>query len=323
MLNKKNISLILGSLRYVTPWKNLIQRHQELPFLPFYHAIGDSKELPHIKHLYRPSSSEKFEEDLDAILSIFKAISLEELILFARKEITFDQPVFHLSFDDGLRQVYEIAMPILKRKGIPATIFVNSDFVDNRSLFFRYKVSLIAEEFLKRNESLPPEIFDIKFNDDSLIQTLANKLNLDFQSFLDEYQPYMSLNQLKDWVREGFSLGGHSLNHPYYHLIDIEEQKRQTIGSIHFLKQTLDIDYKSFAFPFSDAGVSSHFYNELYQNQELDISFGTSGAKYDELDFHFQRTGMELGNRSADSIIAGEYLYCSLAGLVGKHIRKR
>ena len=126
MLSKAHIGPVLGYFSAISPWKKLIRNKKNLPFLPFYHAIGSPGELPHIRHLYSPSDSRKFEADLDMILSLFKPISLGEFMRFSRNEIEFDEPVFHLSFDDGLRQVHDIALPILKRKGIPVVITLES-----------------------------------------------------------------------------------------------------------------------------------------------------------------------------------------------------
>ena len=41
----------------------------------------------------------------------------------------FDEPVAAITFDDGYRDVYEHAFPVLKRKGIPAAVFVVTDLV--------------------------------------------------------------------------------------------------------------------------------------------------------------------------------------------------
>jgi peptidoglycan/xylan/chitin deacetylase (PgdA/CDA1 family) len=41
----------------------------------------------------------------------------------------FDRPVAAVTFDDGYQDVYEYAFPILKRKGIPAAMFVVTDLV--------------------------------------------------------------------------------------------------------------------------------------------------------------------------------------------------
>ena len=40
-----------------------------------------------------------------------------------------------ITFDDGYRDNLEIAAPILKRRGLPATLFVASGFIDGGIMF--------------------------------------------------------------------------------------------------------------------------------------------------------------------------------------------
>ena len=106
-------------------------------FLPFYHVVSDSK-LPHVLN-YPYRNTHQFIRELDYLLTHFNPVSLEDLL---SKE-NIGKPVFHLSFDDGLKECTEVIAPLLVNKGIPATFFINSGFVDNKTLFHRYKASLI------------------------------------------------------------------------------------------------------------------------------------------------------------------------------------
>src|SRR5438093_11717919 len=54
----------------------------------------------------------------------FRFVSLEELGARLEEGRAFDRPVAAVTFDDGYRDVYENAFPLLKRKGIRASVFV-------------------------------------------------------------------------------------------------------------------------------------------------------------------------------------------------------
>src|SRR5687768_8144112 len=108
--------------------------------LPFYHIVSN-EECPHIKNLYRVKTTAQFESDLDFLLQHYTAISINELNHVVEGKFK-NKKIFFLSFDDGLREVHDVIAPILLRKGLPATFFLNADFIDNRALMFRYKVSL-------------------------------------------------------------------------------------------------------------------------------------------------------------------------------------
>ena len=74
------------------------------------------------------------EAQLDWIGRRFRFVGLDELGERLERHDGAAGPVAAVTFDDGYRDVYEIAFPLLKRKGIPAAVFVVSDLVGSRGL---------------------------------------------------------------------------------------------------------------------------------------------------------------------------------------------
>jgi peptidoglycan/xylan/chitin deacetylase (PgdA/CDA1 family) len=70
-----------------------------------------------------------FEHHLECLGRHFRFVSLDEIGDHVERGEPFSQPVAAITFDDGYRDVYENAFPILRRKGIPAAIFVVTDLV--------------------------------------------------------------------------------------------------------------------------------------------------------------------------------------------------
>jgi peptidoglycan/xylan/chitin deacetylase (PgdA/CDA1 family) len=69
------------------------------------------------------------ERHLDWIGRRYRFVSLDEIAERAARGTSFTEPVAAVTFDDGYRDVYEHAYPMLKRKGIPAAVFVVTDLV--------------------------------------------------------------------------------------------------------------------------------------------------------------------------------------------------
>jgi peptidoglycan/xylan/chitin deacetylase (PgdA/CDA1 family) len=74
-------------------------------------------------------SREMFERHLDCIGRHYKFVSLDEIGQHLDSGVPFTERVAAVTFDDGYRDVYENAIPLLARKGIPAAMFVVSDLV--------------------------------------------------------------------------------------------------------------------------------------------------------------------------------------------------
>lgn len=341
---KTHLLHILQFFAKSIPFQSLVTLSKQLQFSPFYHAIGNPEAMPHIRNLYRSRTAREFEKDLDFLLKHFQPIGLEDLLKSAQHQENIASNCFFLSFDDGLREVHDIAAPILKKKGIPATIFLNADFVDNRDLFFRYKASLIID-CLKKNKyssakkealqqllmlpalsndkTLFQKILSIEYADRQILDSAAALLDIDFDDFLKKQQPYLTSAQIQSLQLDGFTIGGHSADHPLYSKISLKEQLLQTQKSVHFVKANFDLPYGAFAFPFTDHGVSKSFFEKAQQENIFDISFGTAGLKAMEFPFHFQRFPMEGKNWSAEDLIKTEYLYFLIKRMFGKHLIKR
>lgn len=299
---------------------------------PFYHSVSDSY-LAHIHHLYHPKTTKQFNSDLDFLLKHYCPMDINEVISFRDSSKKRSKPGFFLSFDDGLKEFYEIIAPVLLKKGIPAACFLNSGFVDNKDLFYRYKASLLCDYFLKEKKEYDiskvkdwvknhqnnrPEkiLLSLPYQKKEDIDTLASLVGLDFKSYLAVQKPYMTSEQIMELSRQGFYFGAHSIDHPMYESISSNEQIRQTELSLRWQSENLDQKYSLFAFPFSDTGVKSAFYKHF---EKVDLIFGTAGLKHTAVKNHIQRIPMESTDYSGENIIKAEYLYYVLKSLVGKN----
>ncbi len=302
------------------------------PFLPFYHSVSD-KELRHIKHLYPVKNSKQFIADLDFMLQHFEAVDLFTALKRLETPLEKGQkPFMVLSFDDGLSEFHDIIAPILTKKGIPAINFLNTAFIDNKSLFYRYKISLL----LDRLEQLEKDGSEIKnviayladhgfkskrfnsiiksftYNQAHHINALATLTHLDFNTYLKNEKPYLTKEQIQNLINQGFYFGAHSIDHPLLSLLSINEQLHQIITSSQEVIDIFNLDYGLFAFPFSDHGLSTDVFNQIHNQNAIDFSFGTAGLKDDSIVNHFQRIPMEQDNYSASQILSGEVHYYRL-----------
>ncbi|MBL4670553.1 MAG: polysaccharide deacetylase family protein [Flavobacteriales bacterium] len=287
----------------------MIKKTKHHLLLPFYHSVSDEVHI-HIKNLYQPRSVSQFNADLDFLLENYKSISLERLIEINKSGEEVRENYFHLTFDDGLSEFYTTVAPILKERNIHATVFLNTDFIDNKALFYRFKASILHEEL--KDDAL----LSITYNESKKLDELALKNSVDFSAYLKNQQPYLTSEQIRALINDGFTFGAHSLNHPLYKGVTGEQQLIQTKESIEIVTAKFNLDYKVFSFPFTDDGVSKKVFKEI--DSFSDMTFGCAGIKEDSANNHLQRVSMEM-DKSGEAIIKAEYLYALMKQKMGKN----
>ena len=283
-------------------------------FLPFYHIVSDEY-LPHVKQLFHYRSQKQFEAEIDYFLKFWNPICLEDLIGYIKEGKSIPRYSMLLTFDDGFREMHDIVSPILKRKGVPAVFFLCPPLIDNKRLFYRNKMSMIIEKvqagevqksalemmdlILKENNKysgvLRDDLRSISYNEEDIFNQIGPVINLDFDCFLKKNQPYLTSAQVKNMIKDGFEFGGHSIDHPLYKELSLEDQIMQTIESTQIIKRRFNLSYGTFAFPFNDYGVGDQFFKHIYNDNDLlDISFGCGwGIKDERCPQHLQRVTFE------------------------------
>ncbi len=313
----------------IIPSSFLIKGIKRTIAAPFYHLVSDNPP-PHVKHLYRVLSIKDFEKDLEFLLKHFQPINANTLSDILTNKKDNGKASLFLSFDDGFIESKEVIAPILQKKGVPATFFVNPAYIDSADLMYRCKVSLAvdrieAEHFSKivyseiakllgtldNLQAIKSALFQLKHNQNELILAIAKKINLDFNEYLQSAKPYLTHRDLQELSDLNFTIGGHGYNHPYFNELSFNEQLNEVETCMKWVNYRFPNQSKLFAFPFTDFGVSDDLIKRivLEPNSICDVSFGTSGIQPIRFGKHLQRIPMEEGGKSGQNIIRGEILY--------------
>lgn len=234
----------------------------------FYHTVSD-KPLAHIRNLFACKNVAQFEQDLILLEERFGLPTHQEIS--GRRSERWSAAI---SFDDGLRECFDLVRPLLLKHGVPCTFFVITDAIDNRLLMFRNKVSLFLDRWRSltsadraaRREKLgqrfeAPNSSDGEFLawidrlpahrvDD--IDALCESLDIDCDRFLRDQRPYMTREQILQLHRDGFTIGAHTRTHPrLWELKDPSEVEREIIESCAAVRDLTGQAKVPFAFPFN------------------------------------------------------------------------
>ena len=259
---------------------------------PCYHVVSDHS-LCHVAGLYPYRTVAEFEKEMDWLLCRFTPLPLEEVVASCRDGGMPPKKAAFISFDDGFREIAEVVAPILLRKGVPATFFLNPDFLDNRTLCYRHKASLLLDAFSRMESPVVDGIIKeignahsmahggtprdcvlgVTYPQASALDQAAHLTGLDFDRYLIDARPYMTSDQVRELIRDGFSVGAHSMDHPRYSEIPLETQLAQTRDSIHWLVDRVGMKSRAFAFPFTSENVSDSFYHQVFNEGTCEIIF--------------------------------------------------
>jgi peptidoglycan/xylan/chitin deacetylase (PgdA/CDA1 family) len=296
--------------------------------VPYYHMVSDGM-VPHVSHLYRFRTIAEFKSDVEFLLRHFEPVTLSDIVDALNGTRTLGHPCFHLTFDDGFREMHDIVAPILQRAGVPATFFLNTAFLDGGGLAHHNALSVLLDRIhsrpprpgaasLRRVESLLPvaksgcatlraRVISIPYAQKSLVLSLAETLEVDLARYVRETRPYLSSEHIATLLHRGFSIGAHSHDHPLYADLPLPQQLEQTRMSMQFLDRRFGVSPKAFAFPHTDSGVDDGFFTAVFSESLLDVSFGTGGLVSHFHPRNIERVSMEKTSAPAAQILARQF----------------
>lgn len=293
--------------------------------LPYYHMVSDS-DVEHVSGLYSYRNVRQFKADLEFFLRSYCPVGLDDVVACLDGRGRLPKRCFLLTFDDGFRENHDIVAPILNAQGVPAVFFLISSTIDNRELCYPQKKSLLvraastfenspaklaAAEILTRAGANGPHLASAiratTYRQRHVLDELAPVLGCDFAAYIASTQPYLTSVQIRDLLRRGHSIGAHSVDHPLYTELDLDEQLMQTREGVRWLSERFSCEHRAFAFPYRDAGVTLEFFERAFSGGQLQVSFGTGGMCRHFFSRNLPRFSMERTALPAAQILAREF----------------
>ncbi|MFH1017723.1 MAG: polysaccharide deacetylase family protein [Pseudomonadota bacterium] len=237
-----------------------------------YHLV--SEEAPdHVRNLYPFKAPREFEADVEYVKAHFPVVSYEEAAKARKGEGQLKPNSILFTVDDGFRECITEIAPILKRHNIPVVFFVCTDFLDNRHLSYRSKVSLCIEkakglhatqlETVRREmENAHREQKDFRLwllslscDEEGLIDGVCERLGVNVTEYLDRRRPFLTSAEVQTLSRDRFVIGAHSTKHPDFRRLKPDEMEREIVESCRAVQKLTGQKEVPFAFPFDGAGV--------------------------------------------------------------------
>lgn len=205
-----------------------------------------------------------FKKQLKYFKRHYTLIGLEEGVRLLRAG-TLPPYALAITFDDGYRNFYAHAYPVLKDLGVPATMFLPSDFVlEKKPLWvdrLEYAVGKDAGTFDERTardaalretlKTLGPDERERRLQD---IERRTGATFNDFEGERSVYAP-LSLEDIREMQGAGIQFGAHTKTHPILSRIVVDDVLVEEIrGSREVLQREIGSISGIFAYPNGQQG---------------------------------------------------------------------
>lgn len=180
-----------------------------------------------------------------------------------------------ITFDDGYKDDFEYAVPILDKYNIQAIFFITISFIDGMSnqwidILNNYAINhkLSMDEFKK----VSVKIKNMPQKERKLFLETLKKSQLVNDSAMD-------WEELKE-IQNKHIIGNHTLNHPNFKNETKETITRELSETKGILKEKLNIDDVYFAYPDGDIGTDKEFIEKELKSLGYKYAFTTQRGSW-------------------------------------------
>jgi peptidoglycan/xylan/chitin deacetylase (PgdA/CDA1 family) len=275
-----------------------------VPRVLVYHRF--CKTATNSRHIIDAST---FEWQLQQIVKLFKVITFGEYLKLRINREKIPQNIVILTIDDGYRDFYEIAYPIIKKMNLSATFFSTVNFISRKIWLWPDRISYALDETsnTKFTYTLGKKVIDcdlsssesafkvwklfsdycIKISDEKkweLIKELEKFLCVCLPKSPPSEYSAVTWEQLAEMSKNGIEIGSHTLNHPILSKIKEENLYDEINLSKTYLEDKLCKEIVSFCYPNSAPDdINKKVIEQVKKAKYKGAVFGLLPGNFDDL----------------------------------------
>ncbi|MGD8629027.1 MAG: polysaccharide deacetylase family protein, partial [bacterium] len=197
-----------------------------------------------------------------------------------------------LSFDDGYSNAYTLALPLLRRMGVPFSVFVTTGYVDTGRVLwndllefaiFSTREKVLPAGVLERDlpletpadrgravMALKPELKRLPLEEAAgKVRTICEKIQVDRDSPELELVRFLTSDQISDMAGQGVELGGHTVTHPILSRETRERVRSEVTDCKARLESMTGRHIRCFAYPNGQRGD----FNEMVKQEVIQAGY--------------------------------------------------
>lgn len=272
-----------------------------------YHRIAE----PHADPFYDrviSATPESFQRQVEWLHTHVHLLSLNELIQRLESRSPWRELAVMLTFDDGYRDNFDVAVPILRKWHVPATFFIPTAFLEWPRLPWWDHIAYVLKKTEMRqlvlartpNSSTPPLVIDLTTTSRSkatmtviravLDETIAdaswfvNQLGARAEVNVHSEESASALFMSWDHVRQladadpDLAIGSHAHSHSKLAALDGVSQHEELAGSKHMLETRLGREITALAYPYGWPGTYTPHTKSLAAEAGYRLAFASREA---------------------------------------------
>jgi peptidoglycan/xylan/chitin deacetylase (PgdA/CDA1 family) len=230
----------------------------------------------------RPSDPtvEQFDWQMKLLRQHFQPMALTDALRHLDSG-TLPERAVCVTFDDGYADNATLALPVLQKWKVPATVFVSSDYLDGGIMWNDRVIEMLKQRKSSdidagcvglgklslttlelRKEAAKSILSAIKHWDPAERESAVSALTAPALSTPASLM--MTSEQLRLLRSAGIEIGGHTASHPILCSLGPDAAEREIVGGKESLEEILDKPVSLFAYPNGRAGVDfTHEHAEL------------------------------------------------------------
>jgi peptidoglycan/xylan/chitin deacetylase (PgdA/CDA1 family) len=241
-----------------------------------YHRVADPARIDDLDPDLVDATPEDFDAQMAYLRQHYRPVGIDEVLRAHRQHRSLPPDSVLVTFDDGYRDNHQIALPILRRHGIPALFFITTGYLTDRRLFWWERVShhIRASAAPEMRLDYPrPEVIDMstpvaKVNAKRrLNRIIKDHYALDLERFLDGVTKACGLSWNEDESRRlgdralmtwddvralraaGMGIGSHTSSHRVLQTLAPSDLTHELRVSREVLEDQLGAQVTTIAYP--------------------------------------------------------------------------
>jgi len=281
--------LLKAALSYALYYTGLLQVWQRVALrrralvLMYHRVLTPEERAQTASHPALVVDRDTFGMHMQILRRRFAVLSLPEFADRMERRLPFANSSCLVTFDDGWRDTFTNALPVLEKQALPAVVFLPVNYIDTRRLFWQEALThllcrAVAEARTNEDKrgalelALRPyrlhSLLEMPHGDarpavihavgnqkhlpvrevEGLIRLLGEVLEVCPEDYAD-VDGFLTWQQVERMARAGIAFGGHGAEHRLLTQVSIDEARLEIGHARRVLEMTPGCDVTSFCYP--------------------------------------------------------------------------